>query len=337
MDITVESIENNVRVVDSNRNYWFIRTYGGIMYDEFIDKGFVGIGFNHIPYGIIKSAKPKSKLFSDSFGKIHEYLIGDGYSKAQATGWANQLVGFEHDVKEGDMVIIPNENSAKFSLGIVRTKTKIVQKPGKFSFRDTFEEYPQKRKNVEWVKTVYRNSLPDEISKMTSTHRAISWAGEYKDYLEGSISNLYIREDEIYLQIKIGKDEDINAFDLQRFLSSMTYLYSEFCKDAGIVDYEDLAIKIKLQSKGRMALKAAIYTGMLGIAGILILSDNVKVDLDLRALKLKGTSDGFMQTLTNFMNEKQKREMEYEIFQDSLRRLNQTTVNDSKDENPVTD
>src|SRR5690606_29380388 len=113
---------------------------------------------------------------------------------------------------------------------------------------------------------------------------------------EGQISSIYIKEDKIYLVIKVNQDEDINAFDLSDFLSGITYFYKEFSKDEDNPS-EDLTIKIKLQSKGTTILKAAVYSGILGIAGLVILSNNSEFQARLGEDSFSFKTDGLLHSV----------------------------------------
>ena len=61
--------------------------------------------------------------------------------------------------------------------------------------------------------------------------------------------------------------------------------------------------------------------GVIGLAGVIALSDNSEVDLTIGQSHVHGRSDGFLNSLTKFLDKKQERQMQYEIFKDSIQRL----------------
>ncbi len=85
-----------------------------------------------------------------------------------------------------------------------------------------------------------------------------------------------------------------------------------------------------------MALIAASIAGVVGLSSLLLLSNNTEVKADLKAMKVEGKSDGLLNSISDFLDRKQKRKMEYEIFQDSLQKLKvQHTVDSLKLNNEV--
>ena len=136
MDISLQTEISQVRVIDEKRNYWFIRTYGGRLFDYFRENNFIGLGFNSVPYSYIKEAKPKTETINGvetsvvdlaTFTRLQKFISDNTpYKKGEATKWANQLIDFEHEIKVGDLVIIPSEKSDDLLFGIVEGETHLV-------------------------------------------------------------------------------------------------------------------------------------------------------------------------------------------------------------------
>src|SRR5690606_3284101 len=136
-----------------------------------------------------------------------------------------------------------------------------------------------------------------------------------------------------YLVIKVNQDEDINAFDLSDFLSSVTYFYREFSNEAVGEPLEDLSIKIKLQSRGRTVLKATVYSGIFGIATLVLLSNNSEFEASIGENNISFKTDGLLQSMTDFLNENQERKIRYEIFKDSIQNLKANVTEEVADNN----
>jgi hypothetical protein len=356
MDISLQEEINQVRVVDIKRNYWFIRTYGGSLYNYFLDHNFIGLGFNSVPYKYIKEAKQTDEA---AFNRLQIFIDNNTeYKKGEATKWANQLIYFEHELQIDDIVIIPSEHSDYLSVGIVESETYIAKVNETFKFDDKFESYPEKRRRVKWLKTIPKLEFRGALNSMFFSRTAIKNVNDFSEAIEGNLSSLYIKDDHIYLSIKIDQDEEINAFEFQRFLESLTYLYKELCIDNGIKENEELYIKIKVQSKGGVFLKGlgvvALFSlagilslssnsqvienlekvgkpmGLLTLAAIVALSDNNKIKIELGKWgKIEGHSDGFLKSLGNFLDGSQKRKIELTKFTDSVEKLKANQVIDS--------
>lgn len=323
MDLILEKAVEDVKRIDTNRNYWFIRSFGGELFKNFYEGGYVGLGLNSVPYEYIVNAHNENQ---NTYDNLVRY-IGENtsYEGKEATKWANQLIRFEHDVKVGDVVVTPSKNSAKFGFGIIKSDTYLVQNPGTFELKDGYEPFPEKRKKVDWLKIMTKEVVRGELNGLKSSHQAIRPANDFQDVIEGNLSSLYIREERIYLTLRVNRDEDINAFDLKRLLDSLTYFYQEFCEESGIEKNEDLTIKIKLQSRGKMALSGLGLAAVVGIAGIVAVSNNneftMRYDAETNSSELSAKSDGLLQSISDFLDRKQERKIKYEIFKDSLTNL----------------
>jgi len=350
MDISLQTQVSDIRVIDEERNYWFIRTYGGKIYNYFRENNFIGLGFNNVPYNYIKEAKPINEIVNGdevsyvdfaAFNRLQKFINDNtAYIKGEATKWANQLIDFEHEIKIGDLVIIPNENSQDLSIGIVESETYVVDVQSTFKFNDKFEPYPEKRRKIKWLKEIPKGEFRGGLNSMFFSRTAVKNVTDFSDVIEGNLSSLYIKDEHIYLSIKIDQDEEINAFDLQRFLESLTYLYKEFCSVHGIEDNEELFIKIKVQSKGSALLKGLGYAALFSVAMIIVMSNNSNIELDLKNMKVKGGSEGFLKSLTDFRDANEirderkaekalERQKELLKFKDSIEKLHAKPVSDS--------
>jgi hypothetical protein len=327
MDFYLEKELENVRVIDIERKYWFLRTYGGELYDKFLNEGFVGFGFNNVPYNYIKEADLKN---SSAFKTLQTFIEKNtDYRLAEATKWANQLIAFEHIVSIDDIVIIPSKNSEYLAFGIVESDTYLSKEEGTFIHKDSFEQFPEKRKRVKWIKIINKHELQGDLRGLLASHAGLTSAVSYGEIIEGNLSSLFIKGERIYFTIKINQDEDINAFDLNRFLNSLTYFYKEFCVENDVPENEELFIKIRVQSRGKMALSALGVVGIIGIAGLLALSNNTELEMEIGGNKVKGRSDGFFKSYSDFLDRDQRRQIEFEKFQDSMKKLKADTVADS--------
>lgn len=328
MDIDFEQVLENVRVVDTNRNYWFIRSYSGKLYNEYYENGFIGLGLNSIPYEFIKVA---ARIDQPTFDQLRNSIKRNyDFKEGTVTSWANQLINFEHAVKPGDMIIMPDEGSSQYAFGIVESSTYLTKDERTFVFEGKFEPMPEKRRKVKWLKEIDKTDLNDDFRSLSSNHSAISYANPYRETIEGQLSSLYIIEDRIYFTIKINQDEDINAFAFNDFLSGLTYFYKEYCEANGFEDNEQLYLKIKMQSKGKMSLNGLIVGGIVFVATLFALSDNTELKAELGKYKFDFKSDGLLKSLSNQSNYDKDKDLErkirYEKWRDSIDRVKAGSV-----------
>lgn len=323
MDVLIEKEIAHVKKIQKNKRYWFIRTYGGDVYDDYLERGYVGLGLNNVPHNYIVEGKTNWDRLQTFIDTNTEYHAGS------ATRWANQLINFQHNVKVGDTVVMPDRNSDKFAFGEVQSDVFLVDKPGTFQHDGETMALPEKRRKISWDKVVAKDNVQTDLKPITNSHAGISNIDSYSEIIEGYISSLFIKEEHLFLILKVNQDEEINAFALSNFLTSITYFYKEYCIEHGIEYNEELFIKIKLQSKGTMALKAIAVAAGLAIAGIVALSNNSDLEVDWKQKTAKVHSDGFLKSLSDFLDRSQERKQQHEIFIDSIAKLKAERFRDS--------
>jgi restriction system protein len=319
-------IDFHIPVINEGKQYWFVRTYGGEIFPTYYSEGYIGLGVNEVPQSLIKIAADNPSGVYELNKFIHN---NTRYKNGAATKVGRELINFEHDIKIGDTIVIPSKNSTELAIGTVTSDVYFVNKPRAFKFRDRVEHLPQKRRHVKWERVIYRDDLNGDLKNLIGSHHGLTNANGYADVIEGTVDSLYIKNDHAYLTLKVNQDEDINAFVLSRFLNDLTYFYQEFCLETGQEIDEDLVIKIKLQSKGKLALKAFCVAGVVGIAGLVALSSDSEVKLEIGKVKVEGKSKGFLKSLTDFLDAKQERAERYERFQDSMKELKAMRYDDS--------
>lgn len=314
MEFIVEN--QSVRKVRSRKKYWFIRTFGGEAFDIYKSENFVGLGLNQIPLSLIKKTNKNDDV---SFGSLKKSIENNTeYKLAEATKWANQLIDFTQNISIGDTVIIPSAYSEEIAIGTIKSDIYLVNRPESILHRGERVPLPGKRRKVKWDKTIYREELYGDLRGLFSSHNGITNADQYSEIIEGLISDIFIKDEKIYLVLKIDQDEEINAFAFNRFLESITYFYKEFCLENGEDENEDLTLKIKVQSKGKLALKGIALGGIIGLGGIIALSNNSELKVNLKEFKIEGKSDGPLKSLSDFLDRKQERRMKWEMFIDSM-------------------
>ena len=323
MNLDIQKGIEKVRVVDENRRYWFMRTYGGETYGDFTENNYVGIGFNDVPQRYIEDCKDRNDA---AIKKLREYIESKySYRDGTTSKWINQLIDFQHTVKEGDVVVVPSKNSDQFTVGVVESDVYVVSEKRTFLHKDNYVRYPEKRRKIKWQRNITGSDVRD-LKGLTASHQAISKADKYADVIEGFVSSVYIREDQMHLVLKINQHEDINAFDLNDMLTGITYFYNEFCIENGIEPNRDLTIKIKLQSEGLARVKGYFKAGIFGVMIITALAKNGEFTMDPTTGKFSfKTGDGILtsvlEPITDFLDARQERTIRFEEYQRSIKNL----------------
>lgn len=334
MVINFETSIEEIRKVPDNRRYWFVRTYSGQTFKDFTEGSYIGIGLNNVPFKLIEGANWSRQQSKDSLVKF--ISNNTDYSGKEATKWAHQLMYFYHDMKIGDFVLIPSMNSDKLALGEITSDFFITTDKRTFSFDGHYEPFPEKRRRVKWLSVEPRSAYLGDLKNIFFSRQAITEIPEYQNILEAQVSSLYIVNNVGHLVVQIQQDEEINAFHLSRFLDSITYFYTEYCKFEGIELNEELYIKIKIQSRGKTVLKAGALGALLAIGVLIALSNNNELSVEYKEFRLKGRSDGFLDSFSKFLDAKEERRQKAIMFNDSLENLKATRDIKPESEDDVT-
>lgn len=316
MNLEFSTSIDEVRRISTERNYWFIRTYSGKTFTDFYERNYVGIGFNFVPNKLINDTQEKN---IEAYSKLREFVENNSsYSGGEATKAANQLVYFQHEMNIGDYVIIPSENSDYIAVGELTSEVYLVDDKRTFQFKDGYEPFPEKRRKVKWKINKQKHTFLGELGNLFYSRQAISKVNHLAPVIESHVSSLFVIGDVGHFVIRIKQDESINAFHLSRFLNALTYFYTEVCKEHGVEYNEELYIKIKVQSKGTVALATVGVVGLLGLSTLFALSDNPEIHVQLgEDYKLDAKGDGGLQSWSRFLNESDERKMRMQEFQES--------------------
>lgn len=258
-----EKIEPSPTEIKKDRKYWLIRTEAGTYYENYINNNYVAIGWNEFNNREDFSSKKMTEKMEN------DILAIDAYKEKQAGRIYNQIRKFLFDIKIGDVVMIPSENSEIITFGIVNSD---------FFNREVSEDdtCPYiKSRSISWIKTIARNKLDPYLFKMMQSHQTINNADDYAHYIDRTMYSYYEKDGKSYLILPVNKNDDIPAYDLSQFINSITDLIPTinkiFNSDNNKIDVD---IKINVQSPGFVELNSTDKTLMQRISGFLKLSES---------------------------------------------------------------
>lgn len=84
------------------------------------------------------------------------------------------------------------------------------------------------------------------------------------------------------------------------------------------ISNEELTIKIRVQSRGKMILKALGIAAVVSLAGLISLSNDPEFKVDVKKGQMEGKSKGFLKSYSEFLDKKQERKKQWLIFLDSM-------------------
>lgn len=282
MKINLQSIVDNIPVINSSSNYWLVRADSGKYYQDFLMNGYIGLAWNDISLKFIKDSnnnteKVKNKLKESEFID-HENTIEQSYGT-----WANQLIRFVNGLKLNDIVVVPSKQSEFFMVG------KIISKPYEIKKSDleemTSDEYPTsdylKRRKVRWIGRFARDEADTALYKMIYSQHTLSDINSYKPYINRALFDAYIEDNQLHVTFEVTQDAGIPASDLGRFMYQISDLYKIYDPQ------NDVITKVNVQSPGpietifKNTFKGALVVCALGLCSAIPYGGKFDIGNDL--------------------------------------------------------
>lgn len=262
----------NIPVV-RDRNYWLIRTESGLYYLDFLLNGYVAIGWDNINIATIQK---------ENYSKI-KGIVKENYPKDNTPGrTANKLISFVNEIHEGDVVIIPSQNSEKASIGILLKKMyyedpMYIENQLKENTDSEIIPCPyHKRRRVKWLKSISKEGMDVYLSKLFNAHQAIYSANDYAQYINRNIYDMYISGDELHSVLHAGHP---NGFSLKSLTDFVEFFNTaiDFIQETSdiVIDKEKIDMKINIHSPGLIEIISAGAFAALGISVLILSLNNV--------------------------------------------------------------
>lgn len=311
-----------IDVFSKNRNYWFVRTQGGAYYDDFTNENFVGIEWDEISdVEFIRNASEEQ--WKETIKKHYKDVDKPGYI-------INQIKKFVFDIKQGDIVLIPNEKSKWIAIGEVLDNDIEVYEEDKnesdfeslLDYLDESEDKEKKivikkRRKVKWIKTFKRSEWDPYLLNIIYSHSAVADANKYSIFIDRMLSQFYIKGDEGYFTYKINKKSNIPYSDMLSFLNNndkiMNYISNMFPELE--FNKEDMILKVNVQSKGPIQLKNKMMTILL-CGTIITALFGSHFNFEFLGAKLDIESEGLPKLITTIMDAREKILREKETDED---------------------
>ena len=241
--MNIEMIKTlGIPMINSKRRYWFVRTVGGLFREEFVEKNFIGINWNEFSdLNSIKKCKDDLDHKFELRDSLAEKLDVNIKTAGKILG---QITRFVYEMSEGDIVIIPTENSTKITFGIIESSVYIENFTPEELESLSIEgkcDYLKRRK-INWIKTVYRETLDPVLYNMCRAHQTISCCDEYASNIDRLLEPIYFKDGKMYFTARINQAQDIRGYDMYS-LYGLAY-------DTLEIDRNTVSSKVNVQSPG---------------------------------------------------------------------------------------
>lgn len=274
IDEIVKSLHIDVEVpeISNIRNYWLVRTDSGLWFEEFSNEGYVAVGWDKLKDENNFSLDNKEEAI-----KIIEKLYPDN-SAGHIYGTLNR---FRSELDVGDVIMIPSEKSETINFGIINSDEYFAEVSDTEVDMDSCPY--RRRRNVRWLKKVYRKQLEPQLFKMMQSHHTITTATDYDLYIDKTLNSLYVKNEVLHSVFNVQIDRDLSYNALRKLVNLPDFVNEIVFEDSEGLTFES---KIRLQSPGDWLLMATENAAL----RLLIISLFIKQALVGGEIKLFGFS-----------------------------------------------
>ena len=314
---SIERFYNQVPEIPESKDYWLIRTLSGELYDLFVAKGYIAIGFNEISLEAIYDINSAHSEKGEKFRHVKNLVI-DTFPDEKRPGLiANQILQFTYDIKAGDIIVIPSKDSTFIHFGVVE-ETPLM--PIDYDGSDDECSF-YRRKKVNWLKQVRRDQLEPMLFKMFFRHNTVNNISDYGNLIESTLHNYFVKDGEEHVVFNIRRNENIGAIDLFQLGFYLLKLTEDYFNENGLeFDINDFDVKVNLNSKGKLKFITKFKEGGVFIALMTIFINGGGGTIPLIHGEIDLSTDGLIKNIIEYQNNRAQREMKRDVLE-SLRTL----------------
>ena len=235
--------------INGQQNFWMIRSTDGIFYSEYVEKGFIGIGWNVLTEDVLNQYEEKA--YYEELLKSHKYTdkaSGAVLSKCRR---------FVNEIQCGDIGIIVGKTEVAFALigKYFELNTEETTPEYELEINSQIEagKYPgdscpyRKRREITVISRTELDHVPLPIYKcLLSNRHSLSSMSKYADSILSCCYDLCYYENRLILKYHVKQEKDINPVDFSQFVLSVAELVAE--------DDRQLVGKYNLNSEGDVVL-----------------------------------------------------------------------------------
>ncbi len=241
--------------VNTERNYWFVRTESGKFYEEFFFGSFIAIGWNEIKR--IDPAEDEDAVIT----QIKTHFPDSVHRRIY-----NQINRFWNDMRIGDIVVIPSSASNHLAFGTITSDAHWYDEPiSDDEIEDGVCPY-RKRRKVNWFKAVDKHRIDPYLYQLFRSQHAISSATNYADHIDRTLNDFYIKGDDAHLILSVETTDKIAAVTLINFISGLLSRVDDFAEND--IRSNQIDIKVNVQSPGIMEFISSVAA--IGVLGLVI-------------------------------------------------------------------
>ncbi len=247
--MTFNSIIDKIDVIDTDKNYWFVRTDSGEYYQNYLEGGFIAIGWNYITIQDLKELDGTEHKVRNKIALMENLdIVNSSKDKGKVTTILNKLRAFRN-LNVGDIIIIPNENSQRLAFGFVEDNQIFT------NVKDIDCSFV-KRKKIKWVEEKDINELDKIFYQIRISRHTISSVKIHEAYIDRVIKTLFFKNNYSHYVFDLQTNEDINFKVLLQLINNIQTLTEKLNTHFQLGEnLDDSSIKLNLQSRGKIEFK----------------------------------------------------------------------------------
>lgn len=253
----IEQLGQLIQNVNPDKHYWFFRTMGGHLYDEFVSKGFIAIGYDEIMTKDLRNI-PERDDMARAFLKIRLRETNKEMTDAQTAIAAGQVVKFFRDLSVGDVIVAPNHQSRKYAIGVIESE--MYEDSSKHGDKEC---QFVKRRRVRWEKEVWRHELDPKAILAFGNQQTMSSIDDYAEFIDRKISGLYNKGEKTHLALRVNHDGPL-SWDDWNLIGDLGAIFKDFSEENDLgVDLTKIEMRANVQSPGDILMAVGAGAGII--------------------------------------------------------------------------
>lgn len=278
----IESIYAN----NAAKRYWMVRTDNGSNYNTFAEGRFIALNIQNWPSAFLSQiitdypdAANRVLHIREALQQLHRNNIinltsrnGVEMEGASLSRLVNQIYAICYEMKQGDIVIIPDQSAFRLRIGRITDE--------QFSFDPEINNHFSYTRHVEWIKEINKSRLDPCLYKALGAHQAVCDISKYAEFIERNYNSYFAVEDKFHYVLTVNA-ENISAYKLTQMINSLLVRVREASDEFVLdIDIEDISFSINVNSPGKfsfvttaknaailMAIAVALFGGRLHYEG----------------------------------------------------------------------
>lgn len=256
-----------IKTLDNERRYWLIRAgKESCFFEEFYTRKFTGVN--------IPSSNDLNTLQAMTKEELKSYFEQEYPDEKNSGHLIGKLYNFIHEIKIGDIVVMPSARREKIAFGIIESNLYLDDSLILEESLSNSEDFgiPNKRRKVKWIKLVESTQLPSKLLvNLFSPHGLSAITDEeVTSLIDTNINDFFIKNDFVFMNLDIKTKNGIDFQILSKYFNEIDNIIS-FTNDYFNTE-EKVTVKINLNSPGninfsgpiKLILGAALLLALLG-------------------------------------------------------------------------